>query len=70
MNRVLEFSKTVGLCNYQSSPRTFGGSGSRTSDIDSESRVRATSLYTYFDSLGLTGSWTLLGSGIATIVAP
>jgi hypothetical protein len=43
VNRVLEFSRTVGLCNYPSSSRRLNGSASGTSDIDSESRVGATS---------------------------
>ncbi|KAH9033433.1 hypothetical protein EDB84DRAFT_97116 [Lactarius hengduanensis] len=39
VNRVLEFSRTVGLCNYPSSSRRRSGSASLTSDVDSESRV-------------------------------
>ncbi|KAH8980903.1 hypothetical protein EDB92DRAFT_223830 [Lactarius akahatsu] len=39
VNRVLEFSRTVGLCNYPSSSRRRRGSASLTSDVDSESRV-------------------------------
>ncbi|KAH9003071.1 hypothetical protein EDB86DRAFT_3073548 [Lactarius hatsudake] len=39
VNRVLEFSRTVGLCNYPSSSRRRSDSASLTSDVDSESKV-------------------------------
>ncbi|KAH9063939.1 hypothetical protein EDB87DRAFT_1681078 [Lactarius vividus] len=39
VDRILEFSRTVGLCNYPSSSRRRSGSVSLTSDVDSESRV-------------------------------
>ena len=56
VNRVLEFSRTVGLCNYPSSSRRLHGSASRTSDIDSESRVGATST---IPTLTHRGYWQL-----------
>ena len=43
MDRVLEFSKTVGLCNYPNS-RKQGVLASLTSDVDSESEVGAVPL--------------------------
>ena len=65
VNRVLEFSRTVGLCNYPSSSRRQSGSTSPTSDVDSESRVGATSLHptlAHRDSLaaGLSSATELL----------
>ncbi|KAI9439880.1 hypothetical protein H4582DRAFT_1557426 [Lactarius indigo] len=39
VNRILEFSRTVGLCNYPSSSRRRSGSASLISDVSFESRV-------------------------------
>ena len=69
-NRVLKFSRTFGLCNYRSSSRRYSGLASPTSDVDSESKVSVTSLHPHFGSSGLSGSWALLGNGIATMAAP